>query len=76
MSREIDISLDGVDRDNPEARPTERRTWLDRSDWLACQNLVADLAELRQMSEADRKHYAEIPSFSQKSKSRGVNGYR
>lgn len=68
-----DHMMDGCNPDDLEQMP---RTRLDRSARLACQNLVADLAELRQMSEADRKHYAEIPSFSQKSKSRGVNGYR
>ncbi len=42
----------------------------------AARRLVDDYRELEQMSEADLKHYAGTPSFSQKSKSRGVNGYR
>lgn len=51
MSNEIDVSLDGVDRDNPEQRPRSTR-------YPKAERLLFDHRELEQMSEADLRHYS------------------
>ena len=51
MSNEIDVSLDGVDRDCPE-NPRQHRKL--RREMRA---LVDDLTELAQMSESDLRRY-------------------
>ncbi len=51
MSNEIDISLDGVDRDNPEQRPRSAR-------YPKAERLLFDHRELEAMSESDKRHYS------------------
>ena len=43
---------DGIDPDAPQKRPRSYR-------FPEAANLVEDLKELRQMSEADKRHYSE-----------------
>jgi len=45
-------ALDGIDPDAPRIR-------LSRESWLWCNNAADDVKELRQMSEADVRHYCE-----------------
>lgn len=54
MSNEIDVSLDGVDRDSPQNREHHPVSWQARQ-------LCQDLADLKAMSESDLKHYANTP---------------
>jgi hypothetical protein len=53
MSKEIDVSLDGVDRDAPQHSRYGPRGHAAR--------LVDDLRELKQMTESDILHYTGTP---------------
>ena len=54
---EIDVSLDGVDADDPQ---NQKRREYQPVTWTARQ-LAADYAELRSISESDLKHYCSTP---------------
>lgn len=56
MSNEIDISLDGVDRDSPPHSRYGPRGHAAR--------LVDDIRELEQMNEADLRRYCATPGGS------------
>lgn len=58
--------LDGIDPDAPQTRHGRSVRF------PAASNLVDDMQELRQLTEADKKHYASTPGGSRhNSKSRG-----
>ena len=51
-------AYDGVDIDTPETRP------LSREGWYWALHAREDLKELKEMSEADKAHYASTPGGS------------